>query len=198
MALFYPAYFGSIKQYSSILKSDDYSFEVWDNFEKQTYRNRMYILGPNGKQMLGVPVLRSGKMLTREVPIDYKEDWVGLHQKSMDTAYMSSPFYEYYRDELFDVLNQKFKFLQDLQMASHEFIMQALDEQKAYTSTKAFSTDNNPSDFRGLIQAKKENNEGMPIYVQVFSNRFGFEPNLSVLDLIFNEGPSAPRYLYGL
>ncbi|MDA8596705.1 WbqC family protein [Flavobacteriaceae bacterium] len=198
MALFYPAYFGSIKQYSSILKSEDYSFEVWDNFEKQTYRNRMYILGPNGKQMLGVPVLRSGKMLTREVAIDYKEDWVGLHQKSMDTAYMSSPFYEYYRDELFDVLNQKFKFLQDLQMASHEFIMQALDEKKAYTSTKAFSTDNNQSDFRGLIQAKKENNDGMLSYVQVFSNRFGFEPNLSVLDLIFNEGPSAPRYLYGL
>ncbi|MGB0778020.1 MAG: WbqC family protein [Flavobacteriaceae bacterium] len=198
MALFYPAYFGSIKQYSSILKSDECSFEVWDNFEKQTYRNRMYILGPNGKQMLGIPVLRSGKMLTREVSIDYKEDWVGLHQKSMDTAYMSSPFYEYYRDELFDVLNQKFKFLQDLQMASHEFIMQALDEQKAWASTKAFSTDNNPGDFRGLIQAKKENNDGMLSYVQVFSNRFGFEPNLSVLDLIFNEGPSAPRYLYGL
>jgi len=198
MALFYPTYFGSIKQYSTILKSHSCEFEVWDNFEKQTYRNRMYILGPNGRQMLGVPVLRSGKTRTREITIDYKENWIGLHQKSMDTAYRSSPFYEYYRDELFNVLNQKFEFLQDLQLASHEYILEALDEQKPWSSTRSFSIEKKQNDFRHLIQAKKESNQDMPHYVQVFSSRFGFEPNLSVLDLIFNEGPSAPRYLYGL
>ena len=70
MNLFYPAYFASVRQYVEILKDSDCRFEVWDNFERQTYRNRMYILGPNGKQMLNIPVVKQGRIKTREVLID--------------------------------------------------------------------------------------------------------------------------------
>ena len=198
MNLFYPAYFASIRQYVEILKDSACRFEVWDNFERQTYRNRMYILGPNGKQMLNIPVVKQGRIKTREVLIDYKYDWIDLHQKSLDTAYRSSPFYEFYREDILSVLNQKFEKLQDLQFAAHNWVMEALDEESNYTKTSEFTMEVSGKDYRELIKAKKETIPDYPAYYQVFANRFGFTPNLSILDLLFNEGPSSARYLYGL
>lgn len=198
MNLFYPAYFASIRQYMEILKGSDCRFEVWDNFERQTYRNRMYILGPNGKQMLNIPVVKQGRIKTSEVLIDYKYDWIDLHQKSLDTAYRSSPFYEFYREDILRVLNQKFDKLQNLQFAAHDWVMEALDEESTYTKTSEFTMEVSGKDYRELIKAKKEIIPDYPAYYQVFANRYGFTPNLSILDLLFNEGPSSARYLYGL
>ena len=116
----------------------------------------------------------------------------------MDTAYRSSPFYEFYREDILSVLNQKFEKLQDLQFATHDWVIEALEEESNYTKTSEFTMEVSGKDYRELIKAKKETIPDYPSYYQVFANRYGFTPNLSILDLLFNEGPSSARYLYGL
>lgn len=199
MALFYPTYFGPISTYGNMLRAKEVEFEVWDNFERQTYRNRCYILGPNGKQLLSVPLyhnISDRKPKSREMLIDYKDNWVINHIRSLDTAYSGSPFYEFYRDDLLEVLNSKPEYLHQLQKRCHDFVFTALDETLIWQETSNFRVETE-QDYRFLVKAKGKVDTGYTVepYVQVFKDRHGFESDLSILDLIFNLGPEAASFL---
>ena len=125
MALFLPTYFSPISQYMAIANADEVMFEVEDNFQKQTYRNRCYIYGPNGKQLLNIPVKHlSGahKKKSKDTRIDYSAPWQIQHLKSLKIAYRNSPFYEFYEDDLAPILSKKHTFLLDLNIDTYLFI----------------------------------------------------------------------------
>ena len=197
MVLIQPTYFAPICQYVAIVKSEKIVFEVCDNFQKQTYRNRCYIYSPNGKLALNVPVQHSKgvKQLTKDVKIDYKDNWHIQHLKTLKTAYSSSPFFEFYIDDLMPILTKKFSFLLDLNFKCHEFLMDALQIKIPFTKTNIYQKETKLVDLRNLAIAKKAPTFNHNKYFQVFSLTHGFISNLSILDLIFMEGPNALNYL---
>ena len=195
--LFHPTYFPPIAQYVELIKSKQFTFEIEDNFQKQTYRNRCYIYSANGKQSLNVPIqhIKGIKQKTKEVKIDYKESWNKLHLKALQSAYSSSPFFEFYIDDLLPILEKKYEYLIDLNIASHLFIMEALQIEIPYNFSKEYLLSDVKNDFRNLAIAKTKTKFNFERYIQVFETSHGFIPNLSMLDLIFMEGPNTLNYL---
>ncbi|SDX49987.1 WbqC-like protein family protein [Lutibacter oricola] len=194
--LFQPTYFSPISQYVAIAKANTIKFEFEDNFQKQTYRNRCYIYTANGKHLLNVPIQHSKgvKQKTKDVKIDYKDDWNKQHLKTLETAYSSSPFFEYYIDDLLPIFTKKIDFLIDLNIETHCFILDALQLNIPFTKTIDFEVEAK-EDYRNLAIAKTKQVFNFKRYIQVFEQNHGFIPNLSMLDLIFMEGPNALNYL---
>lgn len=198
MTLLQPTYFSPIIQYVAISKSENICFEVEDNFQKQTYRNRCYIHTANGKHSLNVPIQHNKgvKLKTKDVKIDYKDNWQSLHLKTLETAYNSSPFYEFYIDDLLPIFKKQIPFLLDLNLLCHEFVMNALQLKINTSKTDEYLLDNpNLIDARKLAIAKGTTDYNLNRYIQVFEENNGFISNLSILDLIFMEGPNALNYL---
>ncbi len=197
MILLQPTYFFSILQYIAIANADEIIFETEDNFQKQTYRNRCYIYTSQGKQLLNVPVQHSkeNKQKTKDVKIDYKDDWHKQQLKTLKTAYSSSPFYEFYIDDLLPVFEKKKHFLLDLNFLAHEIIMDALQLEIAMKKTTEYEREPKLLDLRILAEDKPKTTYNLEPYAQVFSENHGFIPNLSILDLLFMEGPNALNYL---
>ena len=197
MILLQPTYFAPIAQYVAIAKSKEILFEIEDSFQKQTYRNRCFIYTANGKHLLSVPIQhpKGVKQKTKDVKIDYKDDWNKLHLKTLQTTYNSSPFFEFYIDELKPILEKQYSFLSDLNLDAHEFIMEALQLKIPTTNTREYLKETDVVDLRKLAIAKKEQLYNFDRYIQGFNTSQGFLPNLSILDLIFMEGPNALNYL---
>lgn len=197
MTLLHPTYFSPIIQYVAIVNSKDVIFEVEDNFQKQTYRNRCYIYGSNGTQLLNVPVehMKGFKQKTKDVKIDFKDGWVKNHLKTLQSAYSSSPYYEFYIDDLITIFEKKYTFLLDLNLSCNEFVMDAIQLEKSISKTDEYQHETPYQDNRNLAVAKSKFNHNLSPYHQVFSENHGFISNLSVLDLIFMEGPNALNYL---
>lgn len=178
-------------------QAETIAFEMEDNFQKQTNRNRMYIYSPNGIQLLNVPVKHSKEshQKTKDVLIENDFDWQKQHFKSLDAAYRSSPFFEYFEDEMLPIFEKKHTFLMDLNLETIElaskFLRLPFEPKK---TTEYFHEVPNFKDFRTLANGKKDTASFEP-YPQVFVDKFGFINNLSVLDLIFNEGRYALDYL---
>jgi hypothetical protein len=195
--VFQPTYFSPVIQYIAIVAADELIFETQDNFQKQTYRNRCYIYGANGKLLLGIPIVHetSGRrQKTREVKIDSSFGWQKMHKKSLASAYRSSPYFEYYEEDVLSVLSKSYTFLLDLNLRVHELVMEALQLEKKTSHTTEYLT-TVQEDHRELANAKLKSSYQMEPYQQVFTEKFGFIPNLSILDLLFNEGPNALSYL---
>ena len=197
MLIIHPTYFSPIIQYVEIASSKKILFEIEDNFQKQTYRNRCYIYTSNGKHLLNVPIQHNKgiKQKTRDIKIDYKDDWHKLHLKTLQTAYNSSPYFEYYVDELVPIFEKRPTFLLDLNLKCHEFIMNALQLEVLTSKTTHYLKEVDNRDARKLVIAKSEQEFQLERYIQVFEQNHGFIPNLSVLDLLFMEGPNALNYL---
>ncbi|PHR69233.1 MAG: hypothetical protein COA67_10920 [Lutibacter sp.] len=193
--LFLPTYFAPISQYVSIFDTKKIIFEVEDNFQKQTYRNRCNIYGANGKLTLNIPIIHNGKQKTKDIRIDNSAKWQRLHFRSLAAAYNSSPFFEFYEDDLRPLYEQEQVFLLDFNIKCHEFIMTALQSEINYSKTGEYDVDPKTKDFRNLAIAKKEPNYSFDSYFQVFNDKHGFISNLSILDLLFMEGPSTETYL---
>lgn len=194
--LFYPTYFSSVAQYVAIVKADKIIFEIHDNFQKQTYRNRCYIYGANGKQLLNIPVLKANsKQATKDVKIDYSEKWQQQHLRAIESAYRSSPFYDFFDIELVALFSVKEKYLLDFNFKCHEFIIEhAQLEQTQYEKTTTFVKEHQ-QDYRLLVNAKTNKEFNLKPYTQVFSDKLGFIENLSILDLLFMEGSNTLNYL---
>lgn len=196
--LIHPTYFPSISQFAAMVQAESITFEMEDNFQKQTNRNRMYIYSPNGVQLLNIPVKHSlvGRhQKTKDVLIEDAFDWQKQHFKSLEAAYRTSPFFEYFEDDLAPIFQKKHRFLMDLNFEAIEIVASCLGFKFDYKKTaEYFHEARDFSDFRPLANGKKDTYE-FESYTQVFEEKHGYLNNLSILDLLFNEGRYAMDYL---
>ncbi|MCA0153378.1 WbqC family protein [Winogradskyella vincentii] len=195
--LLHPTYFPNIAHVVAAVNADKIYFEICDNYQKQTFRNRFEIYGANGKLALTVPVIytQKNRQLYKDVKIANENDWQKIHLKSLESAYRMSPFYEFYIDDIMPIFEDNFKFILDLNLKCFEIITESLqlDLNLAFTNQYENSP-SNVNDYRHLVN-KKFNAIKFEPYTQVFSQKHGFIPNLSILDLLFNEGPNTELYL---
>ena len=194
----HPTYFPNLAHFLAIVNANEVVLEMDDNFLKQTYRNRAYIYGANGKLGLNIPVIHSqnNRQKYRDVKIYNQDHWQSLHWKSLLSAYRTSPFFEYYEDDLQHLFTEKAEFLLDFNMKCFEVICDCLQLELNISKTETYQKIiEDKTDFRYLVNAKKEVSYTFETYTQVFNNKYGFIPNLSILDLLFNEGPNALNYL---
>jgi len=194
------AYFPPILYYSWLLQSDNLKIEQFENFPKQTFRNRCIILTANGLQSLSVPVIKPFglKILSRDVKISYDTPWQQLHWRAIKTAYNSSPFLLYYQDELKEFFKQKPIYLLDMNELIIDLINNLMEWEVKTERSEHFVFPNEMSlkeDKRFSLSPKDIHSLGLPPYIQVFSDQYSFFENLSILDLIFNLGPEAEAYL---
>ncbi|PWA07214.1 WbqC family protein [Flavobacterium psychrotolerans] len=195
--ILHPSYFPSISQYVAMAQADSITFEMEDNFQKQTNRNRTYIYSPNGIQLLNIPIKHAiGKhQKTKDVKLETAFDWQKQHFKSLEAAYRTSPFFEYFESELLPIFNKKHTFLMDLNFETMEIVSKCLRLQLEYKkTTEYFHEASDYTDFRTLVNGKKDTSI-FENYTQVFNEKYGYINNLSILDLLFNEGRYALDYL---
>ncbi len=193
MSIFIPTYFSPISQYSEIIKSERVVFEMEDNYQKQGYRNRCYIYNSNGKQLLSVPIkhkFTDQRKKTKDTLVENDFPWQDQHFKSLQIAYRTSPFFEFYEDDLAPIFTKKYKYLQDLNIDTYLFITDALQISSNFSKTEEFLIDETQKDFRMLAEIKKQPKKLVDRYIQMFDDKHGFIPNLSILDLLFMEGPN--------
>ncbi|AOC95426.1 WbqC-like protein family protein [Flavobacterium anhuiense] len=196
-SLILPTYFPSISHFAVIAQSDSITFEMEDNFQKQTNRNRTYIYSPNGIQLLNIPVKHSktAHQKTKDILIENEFDWQKQHFKSLEAAYRSSPFFEYFEDDIVPIFEKKHEFLMDLNFEVLDVVTKCLRMKLEFgKTTEYFHEVTDFADFRYLANGKKDANS-FEKYTQVFDDKHGFINNLSVLDLLFNEGKFAMDYL---
>lgn len=179
--------------------------EACENYQKQSYRNRCYILAGDGAQMLQVPVQHSKgevPLNIQNVLVDYSTPWVVRTQRALDTAYETAAYYEYYRDDVFAVLDAQPQTLWELNLATIGFLLEKTGIACTLSPTSAFAAPGSePDDYRNVIHPKHPDTvlETLGLdkpYYQVFQDRLGgFTPRLSALDLLFNEGPDSILWL---
>jgi hypothetical protein len=197
--ILHPSYFPSISHFAAIAQSESITFEVEDNFQKQTNRNRTYIYSPNGIQLLNIPVKHSKEthQKTKDIRIETDFDWQKQHFKSLEAAYRSSPFFEFFEDDVRIIFEKKHDFLLDLNFETLAIVTKCFRMKLEFDTTSEYFHDvdtNKTMDFRSLINGKKDLSI-FESYKQVFDDKYGFINNLSVLDLLFNEGKYAMDYL---
>ncbi len=195
--ILHPTYFPSISHFAAMAKADTITFEVEDNFQKQTNRNRMYIYSPNGVQLLNIPVKHTieAHQKFKDVKIENAFNWQKQHFKSLEAAYRTSPFFEYFEDDIRPVFEKQHTFMMDLNFQIMEIVTDCLGMDFKYGKTdEYFHEVTDKTDFRNLVNGKKDTAVFEP-YTQVFEEKHGFINNLSILDLLFNEGRYAMEYL---
>lgn len=198
MSLFIPSYFSPISQYSEIVKAEKITFEVSDNFQKQSYRNRCYIYNGNGKQLLSIPVkhlAKEGRKKTKDTLVENSFPWQDQHFKSLQTAYRVSPYFEFFEDDIAPIFTKKYNYLLDVNIDTFLFITDALQLNNKFTKTKNYDVETSENDYRHLADRKMQPKKIFQNYVQMFDDKHGFIPNLSILDLLFMEGPNAINFL---
>jgi hypothetical protein len=192
--LIHPNYFPNIHQFTQIIKAGNILFEASDNYQKQTFRNRTYIYGANGKLGLFIPVIHTHnhREIFKDIKISYNSNWMDLHLKSLQSAYRSSPYFEYFEDNFIKLYSEKEKFLVDFNIKCIKLISNLLDLNLNYKISNEYVVKTNDIiDLRGLSNARKEKKINTPKYIQVFESKHGYLNNLSILDLIFNEGTNS-------
>ena len=200
--LLHPTYFPNCLSMACLARGP-VVWEACDNYQKQTYRNRCYVCNDRGRQLLNIPIRHvggsNGRQLFRDVRIDNGYNWQRQHWRSLETAYRSAPFFEYYEAGLLPLFEQPFDFLLDLNLATIETLCSFLGLEFPQTRTEQYNPEPEAMrDGRFLVSAKAGPAAPLPRYPQVFEDRHGFIPDLSVLDLLFNEGTAATDYLQRL
>ncbi|WP_188620618.1 WbqC family protein [Flavobacterium suaedae] len=195
--LLHPTYFPSISHFVAMVQAEKITFEVEDNFQKQTNRNRMYIYSPNGIQLLNIPVKHSKgeRQKFKDTKIEWAFDWQKQHFKSLEAAYRTSPFFEYFEDDIRPIFEKKHTFMMDLNFEILDIVAECLGTSISFDKTEEYFHEvENMKDYRFLTNGKKDTSE-FDAYTQVFNDKHGYLNNLSILDLLFNEGRYALDYL---
>lgn len=197
------ACFPPVQYFTKMMRFEQVYMEQFENFTKQTYRNRYEILGANEKVALVVPVVkgRARKVKIRDLKISYDTDWQRNHWRTIFSAYNSSPFFEFYKDDIRPFFEKSRKYLFDFNLEILEVICDLLEIEPRLVLTEDFEkVPNRTLNFREAITPKAHKSEidlhfSPKPYTQVFHEKFGFVPNLSILDLLFNEGPNSLNVL---
>lgn len=185
------AYLGPVQQYSKMFHFPEVRIETSENYLKQSYRNRCIIAGANGPLPLSVPILKPDtlKCLTKDIRISDHGNWRHLHWNAIVSAYNSTPFFEYYEDDFAPFYEKKYEFLFDFNEELRMLICQLLDIQPQIQYTTSFEADVE-NDFRWISPKQDIADPSFLLkpYYQVFQDKHGFLPNLSIIDLLFNTG----------
>ena len=202
VSLLATTYFGPVQWYQKLNQSDRCLIERHDHFIKQTYRNRCVIATTNGLQALTVPIERfeGAHCAMLNIRISDHGSWCHLHWNALQSAYGESPFFEFYADDIRPFFERRWEFLVDFNMEITQKMCELLDIQPHITLTDAYvsADEEGVNDYRDVIRPKNPlpDDRFQPRrYYQVYEQKHGFQPNLSILDLLFNEGPEAVLYL---
>lgn len=197
-------YLGSVPYYSKFLLHPQVWVEQHENYRKGSFRNRCHIATANGVLPLSIPLLKGKHQQApiREVKVDNQSNWQQQHWRSIKTAYGNSPFFEYYAQEIAALYEQSHSYLFDFCWSAHQLLMQLLQLAPSVAFTDAYALQAPPDvvDFRHQLLPKNYTHyqdshyKALP-YPQVFEDRQGFLPNLSILDLLFCTGPETPALL---
>ena len=190
------AYLPNIQYIRAIATYKAATVEQWESFPKQTYRNRCEIATPDGRMTLTVPVVKAcSKQLTRDVRISYSVPWQSKHWHAISSAYGKSPFFMFFRDELEPFFREKTEYLLDFNTKITATLLSILNIKATMSLTADYIREGDPNyhDLRNAINPKVAQEQGKNFYdatpyPQVFDSRMPFEPNLSVIDAIFNNG----------
>jgi hypothetical protein len=210
-AIFSTAYLPSITYISELVKFPSVEIEQHENFQKQTIRNRCHILSANGILTLRIPVKHEQKIkiLIKDLKISYDEPWQRIHWAALQSAYNKSSFFEFYRDDFEKIIFSNKTFLFDFNTELLQLILKIIGIETKINFTGSFEKNYSENDFRFLSNAKTTSNfnpGSFPIaigrdqtsnssYTQVFSYKSGFISNLSIVDLIFNQGKASINFL---
>ena len=194
------AYLPPVWYFAKLFACDGREVQVewWDNYVKQTYRNRCHIMGADGMQTLTVPVDKGNeaKCLMKDVRISEHGNWRHQHWNALETAYAGTPFFLYYKDEFRPFYERRFEFLCDFNQQLVELCCRLIDIHPRIVATEQFCSEEDIiDDFRDVIHPKHDYRTDATFfpapYWQVFGELFGFQPNLSIVDLLFNMGPES-------
>ena len=192
------AYLPPISFFTAINSGGDVLIEQYDNYCKQTYRNRCRIATAGGVQTLTIPVVKadSPKQLMKDVRISDHGEWRRQHWNALESAYMNSPFFMYYQDDFRPFYDKKYEFLVDFNTELTLLILKLAGINKELRLTESYTrhTDGT-TDFRQMVEPGVQESAAPHPYWQVFKQKYGFLPNLSAVDLLFNMGPECPLYL---
>ncbi|PWG80448.1 WbqC family protein [Pararcticibacter amylolyticus] len=192
-AIFPLFYLPPIELFSRIKQGHgDILIEQFEHFPKQTYRNRALIHSPQGKLALIVPVVKGSKVHTKvkDVQISYDFDWQRLHWMSIQTSYRSSAYFEFYESDFSVFYEKRWKYLYEYNEEIFQLLTKLLKLDIQWSFTQAFEKQyDDYADYRESIHPKKVSDIPFQPYFQVFEDRNGFIPNLSIIDLLFNQGP---------
>lgn len=191
------AYLPPVEYFSAISKAEKTFLERKENYLKQSYRNRCYILSAHGKQMLTVPILLGSlhKTLIKDIRIDYSKRWQQVHLRAMVASYNSAPYFEFYFETIEKAISKNHEYLIDLNTELTEIVLAILKMKKTVLYTTYFEPiENRENDYRYRISPKKKSLGTEREYIQVFNNDGDFVKGLSIVDLIFNMGPEAVKY----
>ena len=191
------AYLPTLEYFAFIAKSEVFFLEGCETFQKQSYRNRAYILTAGGVQSLILPTRHdTQRCCIRDVRIDYKDHWQLKHWRAIETAYSGTPYFLYYKDFLYPFFEKKYDFLFDYNTELTLTLLKLLKIKKVPAITETYiNMYEDALDLRSELHPKRENLIESRPYPQIFSDRQPFTDRLSVIDLLFNLGPEALSYL---
>lgn len=202
IAILSTAYLAPIQYYSKLIQYPTSIIEHLEHYTKQTYRSRCDIYSPNGLKTLSIPLVkRDHRQTVKDLKISYDYDWRKIHWRTLESSYRRSPFFEYFEDDLFPLYhNKKFDYLIDLNEALQQEILILLKRKPTYSFTSEyFKIYADADDYRNIITPKTTFEQDKTFqskkYSQVFETRHGFIPNLSIIDLLFNQGSRALEFI---
>jgi hypothetical protein len=192
--IFSTAYLPPVSWFVHFLQAHQPVIDLGEFYLKQSYRNRCCILSANGELALSIPVKKlATKTAVKDILIENEFCWQKQHWEAISSAYNSSPYFQYYRHRFEPFYVQPFTHLHTFNQALLELCMNILRLEKQYAIAQTYQE--SETDFRQIVHPKKNADMMFPTYPQVFMYKYGSVPNLSIIDLIYNEGPKAASYL---